>query len=224
MARILIIEDDKDMLKGLKFNLEAKGYAVSSAPNGEIGFRKAVDEKPDLVLLDIMLPGRNGFDVCRDLKKSLPALPIVMLTARGQESDIVSGLDLGADDYVTKPFGVFELLARIHAVLRRTGAASDGIYLLNGFEIDFVKYEIRKNGRSLTLSPLEFHILRCLIDNRGQVVSRETLLNSAWGYDAFPNTRTVDVHIARLRQKIEDDPENPKFLITIHGIGYKWVG
>ena len=224
MTRILIVEDDKDMLKGLKFNLEARGYTVISAPNGEIGYRKAVEEKPDLVLLDIMLPGRSGFEVCNDLKKAMPVLPIIMLTARGQESDIVAGLDLGADDYVTKPFGVLELLARINAVLRRTGAASDGIYLLDGFEIDFSKYEIRKNGKSLTLSPLEFHILRCLVENRGHVVTREALLNSAWGYDSFPNTRTVDVHIARLRQKIEEDPDDPRLIITIHCIGYKWVG
>lgn len=224
MARILIVEDDKDMLKGLKFNLEARGFAVISASNGEIGYRKGVEEKPDLVLLDIMLPGRNGFEVCHDLKKAMPALPVIMLTARGQESDIVTGLDLGADDYVTKPFGVLELLARINAVLRRTGAASDGKYVLDGFEIDFSRYEIRRNGVSLTLSPLEFHILRCLVENRGQAVTRESLLNGAWGYDTFPTTRTVDVHIARLRQKIEEDPEDPRIIITIHGIGYKWVG
>ena len=224
MATILIIEDDKDMLRGLRFNLEARNYTVISAPNAEIGYRRALDEKPDLLILDVMLPGRSGFDVCRDLKKSKPALPIIMVTARSQESDIVTGLDIGADDYITKPFGVLELLARIHAVLRRAGAPSDGIYVLDNIEIDFAKYEIRKNEEQLDLSPLEFHILRCLVENRGQVVARETLLNQAWGYDAFPNTRTVDVHIARLRQKIEENPDEPRLIITIHGIGYKWIG
>lgn len=226
MEKILIIEDDKNMLKGLKFNLEARSFDVITAPNGEAGYRKAVEEHPDLVILDIMLPGKSGFEVCKDLKKSAPTLPIIMLTARSQESDVVTGLDLGADDYITKPFGVLELIARVKALLRRVNAGKplEGIFRFANLLIDFNKYEIQKDGKALILSPLEFHILQCLIENRGQVVSREELLNRAWGYHSYPNTRTVDVHIARLREKIEGNPEEPKLILTIHGLGYKWLG
>jgi len=173
-----------------------------------------------------MLPKRNGYDVCRNLKQELPQLPIVMLTARSQESDIVLGLELGADDYVTKPFSVLELMARIKSVLRRTSSGNriPEQYNVGTLQIDFKKHDARRNGSPIDLSPREFELLRFFIEKQGEIVSREDLLNAVWGYDAYPSTRTVDTHIAKLRQKIEDKPDDPKHIITIHGIGYKFLG
>jgi len=226
MERILIIEDERDMVMGLKFNLEARGYEVTAAYDGESGYRKALDEQPDLVILDLMLPRKNGYEVCRDLKEKSPAMPIIMLTARSQEAEIVTGLELGADDYVTKPFSLLELLARIKALLRRTksGTSIPEIYHTGELEINFRKYSALKHHKPLSLSAREFEILKYFIERRGEVVSREDLLNHVWGYETFPNTRTVDTHIAKLRQKIEDDPDQPTLIITLHGIGYKFLG
>ncbi len=225
MKRILIVEDEKDMVTGLKFNLEARDYTVIAAYDGEEGHQKAIREQPDLVILDLMLPKRNGYEVCKSLKKEIPELPIIILTAKSQEVEIVTGLELGADDYITKPFSVLELLARIKAVLRRTKSGSQipEVYRSGDLEINFRKYSTRKKGKSLALSPREYEILKYFIERRGEIVSREDLLNQVWGYDSFPNTRTVDTHIAKLRQKIEDNPENPELIITIHGIGYKFL-
>ncbi len=225
MKKILIVEDEKDMVTGLKFNLEARDYSVIAAYDGEAGYRKALEEKPDLVILDLMLPKRNGYEVCKSLKKEIPDLPIIILTAKSQEAEIVTGLELGADDYITKPFSVLELLARIKSVLRRTksGSRIPEVFRSGNLEINFRKYSARKEGKSLTLSPREYEILKCLIERQGEIVSRDDLLNQVWGYYSFPNTRTVDAHIAKIRRKIEDKPEEPKLIITIHGIGYKFI-
>ncbi|MDP2885359.1 MAG: response regulator transcription factor [Ignavibacteria bacterium] len=226
MERILIIEDEKDMVTGLKFNLEASGFAVLAAYDGEEGYKLALEKQPDLIVLDLMLPKRNGYEVCRSLKQEIPQIPIVMLTARGQEADIVLGLELGADDYITKPFSVLELIARIKSVLRRTksGTQIPETYRFGNLEVDFKKYDARKKGKPITLSPREYEILKYFVEKQGEIVSREDLLNAVWGYESFPNTRTVDTHIAKLRQKIEDKPDDPQHVITIHGIGYKFLG
>jgi DNA-binding response OmpR family regulator len=226
METILIIEDEKDMVTGLRFNLEASGYSVLAAADGEEGYRLAHEAQPDLVILDLMLPKRNGYDVCRSLKQELPQLPVIMLTARSQEADVVLGLELGADDYVTKPFSVLELIARIKSILRRTrsGSIAPDHVRFGHCEVNFRKYEARKKGQAIELSPREYELLKYFVTKQGEIVSREDLLNAVWGYESFPNTRTVDTHIAKLRQKIEDTPEDPKHIITIHGIGYKFLG
>jgi DNA-binding response OmpR family regulator len=223
MKKILIVEDEKDMVTGLKFNLEARDYTVITAYDGDTGYQKALSEKPDLVILDLMLPKRNGYEVCKLLKEEVPDLPIIMLTAKSQEAEIVTGLELGADDYITKPFSVLELLARIKAVFRRVKSGSEipDVHRFGNLEINFKKYYASKKGKSLKLSPREYELLRCFITRQGEIISRDELLNQIWGYDSFPNTRTVDAHIAKLRQKIEDNPEDPKLIITVHGIGYK---
>lgn len=225
MKKILIIEDEKDMVTGLKFNLEARDYSVITAYDGDTGYRKALDEEPDLVILDLMLPKRNGYEVCKLLKAEVPELPIIMLTAKSQEVEIVTGLELGADDYITKPFSVLELLARIKAVLRRAGPGSElpDVHRIGNLEINFKEYQTTKNGNPLKLSPREYELLSSFIRRQGEIISRDELLNQIWGYDSFPNTRTVDAHIAKLRQKIEDNPEEPKLIITVHGIGYKMI-
>lgn len=225
MKKILIIEDEKDMVTGLKFNFEARDYDVIVAYDGETGYQKATGEHPDLVILDLMLPKLNGYEVCKKLKKEVPDLPIIMLTAKSQEAEIVTGLELGADDYITKPFSVLELLARISALFRRVkqGSGEQDVHRFGNLEINFKKYEAWKKGRSLKLSPREYELLRCFIERQGEIISREVLLRQIWGYDSFPDTRTVDTHIAKLRQKIEDNPEEPKFIVTVHGLGYKFL-
>jgi two-component system alkaline phosphatase synthesis response regulator PhoP len=225
MKKILIVEDEKDMVTGLKFNLEARDYTVITAYDGEVGYQKALEERPDLVILDLMLPKLNGYEVCKILKKEIPDLPIIMLSAKSQEAEIVTGLELGADDYITKPFSILELLARIKAVSRRTesGPRIQELLQFGNLEINFKKYYACKKGKSLKLSPREYEILKCFIERQGEIVSREDLLNQVWGYDSIPDTRTIDAHIAKLRRKIEDKPEEPKLIITIHGIGYKFL-
>jgi len=225
MKKILIIEDEKNMVTGLKFNLEARDYEVIVAYDGEAGYQKAVNEKTDLVLLDIMLPKLNGYEVCKRIKKTKPELPIIMLTAKSQEAEIVTGLELGADDYITKPFSVLELLARIKAVLRRgkLDSSDSGVHQFGALEIDFNKYIAQKNGKTIKLTPREFEILRYFISRRGEIISRDDLLSQIWGYETFPYTRTIDAHIAKLRHKIEEKPEEPKLIITVHGIGYKFL-
>ena len=223
--KILIIEDEESMVEGLRFNLEARDYLVIAALDGEAGLIKAEEEQPDLVILDLMLPRLNGYEVCKRLKETHPELPIVMLTAKSQEADIVTGLDLGADDYITKPFSVLELLARINALLRRSRAdpTITEIVRIGDLEINFKKYRALKQGKALELSPREFEILQYLLERKGEVVSREDLLNQVWGYESFPYTRTIDAHIAALRKKIEETPDKPVLIITIHGKGYKFL-
>lgn len=223
--KILIIEDEENMVEGLRFNLEARDYLVFAALDGEAGLIKAEEEQPDLVILDLMLPGLNGYEVCKRLKDIHPDLPIVMLTAKSQEADIVTGLDLGADDYITKPFSVLELLARINALLRRSrpDPAIPEVVRLGDLEINFKKYQALKRGKELELSPREFEILQYLLERKGEVVSRDDLLNEVWGYESFPFTRTIDTHIATLRKKIEEIPDKPALIITVHGRGYKFL-
>lgn len=226
MKKILIVEDEPDMILGLRDNFELEGYAVSVARDGEEGLQKALAEKPNLVVLDLMLPKMSGLDVCRNLRKNSFDAPVLMLTARGQEVDKILGLEVGADDYITKPFSLNELLARVRAHLRRAGGEVAVIenYSFGDVEIDFQKYKAAKNGESIELSPREFELLKFLVNHRGETVSREQLLDAVWGYDAMMFTRTVDNHIAKLRQKIERDSENPEYILTVHRVGYRFVG
>jgi DNA-binding response OmpR family regulator len=221
-----VVEDDVSILRGLTDNLRFEGYEVIPARAGDDGLRLILEEDPDLVILDVMLPVLSGFDVCRRARKEGKRMPILILTARGQEVDRVMGLDLGADDYVTKPFSIPELMARVRAHLRRTDATSllPERAAFGDVEVDFEGYDAVKRGRSVRLSPKEFGVLRLLVSREGEVVSRTDLLHEVWGYDRFPTTRTVDNHMALLRSKLEDDPSNPSHLLTVHGVGYKFVG
>lgn len=226
MKRILIIEDDISILKGLKDVLMFKSYDVLTATDGESGYKMASEKSPDLIILDIMLPKMDGFTLCKKLRDEGNMTPVLMLTARGEEPDKVQGLDFGADDYVTKPFSLPELLARVRALLRRKPGdetekkPTDSIKLGN-ILLDFKKYEALKEGQPLSLTPKEFGILRCLATHAGDVVTRDELLDEVWGYDKYPTTRTVDNHLAQLRSKIEEDPSDPQYLVTVHGVGYK---
>ncbi len=228
MKRILIIEDDISILNVLKDVLVFKSYEVLTAADGESGYQAAVEKSPDLIILDIMLPKMDGFTLCKKLREEGNMTPVLMLTAKGEEPDKVQGLDFGADDYVTKPFSLPELLARIRALLRRRPGEEtekrppDSIELGN-MVLDFKKYEAVKRGQPLSLSPKEFGVLRYLAARAGDVVTRDELLDEVWGYEKFPTTRTVDNHIAQLRSKIEEDPARPRYLLTVHGVGYKLV-
>jgi DNA-binding response OmpR family regulator len=225
LAKVLIIEDEPNMVLGLKDSCEYEGYDVAVARNGKEGLEKVATEKPDIILLDVMLPLMSGIDVCRTLRTRGIETPILMLTARSQEIDKVIGLEVGADDYVTKPFSIKELLARIRAHLRRASKQVVDIesFTFGDVELNFKKYAARKGGQALELSPREFEILRYLIRRRGEIVTRDQLLDEVWGYRSTPVTRTVDNHIARLRQKIEQDPSEPQHIITVHRIGYRFV-
>lgn len=225
MTRILIIEDEPDMRRGLQDNLEYEDFETVSTANGQEGFRLALKEDFDLILLDLMLPGMDGIEVCSKLKEAGSTTPIIMLTARGSEEDKVAGLDIGADDYITKPFSLRELLARIKAILRRTSKDRAQLheYSFGEFSISFDKYTATKNGVLLELSPREFEILRLFMENENEIVTREQFLKDVWGYTSYPNTRTVDNHIAKLRQKIEKDPESPEHIVTVHRMGYKFI-
>ena len=225
MAKILIIEDEPNMVSGLRDNFEFEGYEVAAAYNGAEGLERALEGSPDLVLLDVMMPKMSGLDVCKQLKSKRPSLPIIMLTARGQEVDKVVGLELGADDYVTKPFSIRELLARVKAVLRRVPHGSNGDQM--GFSdvvVDMKSCRVTRQSKVVELSAREFELLKYFIRHSGETLSRDRLLSEVWGYDKFPTTRTVDAHIVRLRQKLEPNPEQPQFFLTVHGMGYKFVG
>jgi DNA-binding response OmpR family regulator len=220
--RILIVDDEPQMVRGLEDNLRFEGYQTLSAGDGRAALALAVAEAPDLILLDVMMPGMSGWDVCRELRAKGLFMPVIMLTARGEEADRVQGLELGADDYVTKPFGLRELLARIRAVLRRPGARPK----IEEYAFGDVRVQTRarlafKGGREVKLTRKEFDLLRYLVEFRGEVITRDRLLDEVWGYDHFPTTRTVDTHILRLRQKFEDDPERPRHIVTVHGQGYR---
>ncbi len=226
MATILIIEDEEDLLNGLEINMAREGYRVLKATTGEEGMSQALKEYPSLIILDVMLPGMSGLDVCRELRLKGFAAPIIMLTARAEETDRVVGLEIGADDYVTKPFGVRELLARVRVCLRRSPGATGSLvrYRFDDIELDFDKLQATRNGESLDLTVKEYDILRLLIGCRGEVVSRDRLLSEVWGYEAYPSTRTVDNHILKLRKKLEADPANPGHILSIYGHGYKFIG
>jgi DNA-binding response OmpR family regulator len=227
VKRILIVEDDLAILRGLKDNLEYELYEVLTATDGEQGYCFIREKKPDLVILDLMLPKMSGYELCRKLRKEGVMTPVLMLTARGEEVDRVLGLDLGADDYVTKPFSVPELMARIRAILRRMHRSKIGNLpeelRFGEVFVDFRKFEAQKAGKAINMSRKEFGVLRLLAARAGEVVTREELLDEVWGYDQYPTTRTVDNHIALLRNKLEDDPAQPRHLLTVHGVGYKLV-
>ena len=228
MSKILIVEDEPDMRTGLKDNLEFEGYEVNFAEDGETGLKNILEGDYDLVLLDVMLPKMSGFDVCKTVRKKGNNIPIILLTAKGEEIDKVLGLELGADDYVTKPFGLRELLARIKAILRRgedKAKSNENAFVSIGrIEINFSTYNALEDGLAVQMSHKEFEILSYLWSNRNSTVSRDDLLNNVWGYDESPTTRTVDNFILKLRQKIEKDPDHPKIILTVHGIGYKLIG
>ncbi len=226
MKRILVIEDEPQMLLGLRDNLELEGYEVLTAADGEEGLNKALSSMPDLVILDVTLPRKNGYEVCRELRARANATPVVMLTARSQETDKVLGLELGADDYVTKPFSITELLARIRAVLRRTAGRPSTLEScrIGEIEIDFRTHQARRGSTRVEFTAREFDLLRYLVAHTGQVVTREQILNQVWGYEESPTTRTIDNFVAKLRQKIEQLPHEPEHILTVHGAGYTFVG
>ncbi|HVR40129.1 MAG TPA: response regulator transcription factor [Thermoanaerobaculia bacterium] len=224
MSRILVVEDDPAMSVALRDGFEFERHAVEMASDGAEGLRLATRGDHDLIILDVMLPKKSGLDVCKELRKMGNNTPIIMLTARGQEIDKIVGLKLGADDYVTKPFSFMELLARVEAVLRRYERDVIGEeYAFGDVRLDFRTYQATKQSDPLELTPREFRILRYFIDHVNEVVSREALLNHVWGYDSSAFTRTVDTHMARLRSKIEMTPHEPRHLITVHRVGYKFV-
>ena len=229
--RALIVEDDEAMAVALRDGFDYEGYQVTLARDGATGLRLAGETAPDVIILDVMLPRLTGLDVCKRLRGEGNRVPIIMLTARGQEIDKILGLKLGADDYVTKPFSFMELTARVEAVLRRTQGslavdpeAPPEVYQFGDVTLRCRQHEADKAGESLSLSPREFHLLEFFIRHRGRVVTREELLDSVWGYDAIPFTRTVDAHIAKLRKKIEDNPADPRHIVTVHRLGYKFTG
>ena len=226
MKRLLLVEDEPGLVFTLTDRLTREGYAVEHSADGESALERAAAGAFDLVLLDVMLPRLNGLEVLRELRRRGNETPIIVLTARGQLVDKVVGLKLGADDYVTKPFEMIELLARIEAKLRRAPAPLRPIdgYHFGNVAIDFRKAEVTKDGRPVELAAREFQLLRYFVEHRGATLTREELLNEVWGYNAMPSTRTVDVHVAWLRQKIEPNPRHPQFILTVHGMGYKFAG
>ena len=230
-ARILVAEDDRNILMGLVDTLESEGYAVTSATNGDEALRLLKTSAFDLVLLDVMMPGKSGYDVCRIIRRTDEHMPVVMLTAKGEEIDKVVGFELGADDYITKPFGVRELLARIAAVLRRShrSLSKEGVpkkgpdrFRFGDAEVDALQYRINKQGKTFSLSSRELDLLKCLYAHPNEVLTRERLLNDVWGIDYGGTTRTLDQHVAKLRKKVETDPTRPKFITTVHGVGYRY--
>jgi len=224
-TRILIIEDEPAMVAGLRDNFEYEGYDVISADDGVSGLERVLAEDPDLIVLDVMMPRMSGLEVCKQVKARRPSIPIIMLTARGQEIDKVLGLELGADDYVTKPFSIRELMARIRAVLRRVPpqAPVPDVYRFGDVEVNVRGNQVRRAGSTVELSAKEFALLAYFISHPGETLSRDRLLDAVWGYQNYPNTRTVDTHIVHLRHKVEPDPEQPRFIVTVHGTGYKFV-
>jgi two-component system alkaline phosphatase synthesis response regulator PhoP len=225
VKRLLLVEDEPGLVITLTDRLSREGYGVETTADGESALERATNEAFDLVLLDVMLPQLNGFDVLRELRRRGVEVPVIMLTARGQIVDKVVGLKLGADDYVTKPFEMVELLARIEAKLRRAPGrvSSPDVHQFGDIQVDFRKAEVTKGGAPLDLSAREFQLLRYFLEHRGATLTREELLNEVWGYNSMPSTRTVDVHVAWLRQKIEPNPRHPQFILTIHGLGYKFA-
>ncbi len=224
--RILVVEDESSLAVTLSDRLTSEGYEVELAGDGDAGYAAALEGSFDLILLDLNLPKRSGFDVCRDLRKRGYAQPVLMLTARAQVVDKVVGLKLGGDDYLTKPFEMAELLARVEALLRRTAPANGeaGSFVFGDVRVDFRRAEVTKAGGLVELAPLELKLLRYFIEHRGGVIARSELLEKVWGYDNLPYTRTVDVHVASLRQKLERDPSHPEHILTVRGLGYRFSG
>lgn len=225
-AKILVVEDEPNMVVGLRDNFEFEGYEVITARDGVEGLQRALEESPDLVVLDVMMPRMSGLEVCKQLRAKRASLPIIMLTARGQEVDKVVGLELGADDYVTKPFSIRELLARVKAVLRRTEVVpkDQDQHSFGDVEVDLRRCRVLRSGKALEVSSKEFELLKYFICHSGETLSRHRLLEDVWGYEHYPTTRTVDTHLVHLRQKLEPNPEQPQYFLTVHGTGYRFVG
>jgi len=224
MSRILIVEDDCDLAFGLDDDLKTEGYQVETVRDGVTASRRAREDAWDLILLDVMLPGRDGFEVCRDLRRAGLRTPIVMLTAKAQEAEKVLGLELGADDYITKPFSPRELRARIKAVLRRASGNVPDVYHFGDIEVDFGRAQLRRGGTPVEATSLELKLLAAFIRSRGHVLRRDQLLEAAWGLGTFVTDRTVDHHIVNLRRKIEPRPEEPRYLVSVRGVGYRFDG
>jgi len=219
------VEDELPILMGLKDNLEMEGYEIATATDGEQALALIRRFKPDLIVLDIMLPRKDGFEVLREIREEKLDVGVIILSAKKAETDKVYGLDIGADDYVTKPFSVMEFMARVKAVLRRRGiSAPIKRYSFGDVVVDFENYEAYKGGEKVELSPREFKILRLFVENRGRVISRNEILNRVWGYESFPTTRTVDNYVVKIRRAIEDDPTNPKWIVSVRSVGYKFTG
>jgi len=222
MARILIVEDEPDIALGMELDLREEGYEVEVVRDGEEASRIGRQPGWDLVLLDVMLPRKDGFDVCRDLRRAKVRTPILMLTAKAQEAEKIMGLDLGADDYVTKPFSPRELRARIRALLRRTAPEEPGVERFGNCEVDFGRAELRRAGRTLELTRLELNMLRLFLRNRGRVLARGRVIDEVWGSGVFVTDRVVDTHIVKLRRKIEPDPAAPRHIVSVRGLGYRF--
>jgi len=222
MTRILVVEDDPNIALGLQYDLTLEGYSVEVARDGDSASQRARETAFDLIVLDIMLPRKDGFQVCRELRHAGVKVPILMLTAKTQEAEKVLGLELGADDYVTKPFSPLELRARIKALLRRTAPEAPDVYRFENLEVDFDRCEVRRAGRRVELTPTEFKLLAALIRRRGRLLSREQLLDAVWGADSSPTDRVVDNHMMNLRRKIEPEPSAPRHLISVRGLGYRF--
>ena len=228
MAKILIVEDDSAILLGLRENLAYEGHTVVEVTRGDKALETLAGAKPDLLILDIMLPGISGFEICRRIRKEDRRLPILMLTARSDEVDKVMGLDLGADDYLTKPFSLSELLARVRALLRRTQLHEESelpsTLEFGQVRLDFISYVATRRGKPVHLTAKEFALIRYLAAHKGEALRRDLLLDRVWGEDVYPTNRTVDTHILSLRNKLETDPSHPRYLVTVHGVGYKFTG
>ena len=226
MYKILVIEDQEDLLNGLKVNLEIEGYQVAKALRGDTGLTMAMGQSPDLIVLDVMLPGMDGLDVCRELRRRGFENPIIMLTAKGDEIDRVVGLEVGADDYITKPFGLRELLARIRVRLRRQPPSRRLLarYVFGAVEIDFEQMRATRKGKPVVMTAKEFDLLGFFVRCKGEVLTRDRMLNEVWGTECHVAPRTVDAHILKLRQKLEETPAEPKYILTVYGEGYKFVG
>jgi DNA-binding response OmpR family regulator len=224
MARILVVEDEPPIASALEDDLKLEGYEVEVVRDGDTASRRAREQSFDLIILDVMLPHKDGFEVCRELRRAGLRMPVILLTAKTQESDKVLGLELGADDYVTKPFSPRELRARVKAALRRTAGEMPEIYRFGDAEVDFTRCELRRGGRALEMTPIEFKLLAAFIRHRGQTLSREKLLDEVWGRETFVTDRVVDTHVTNLRKKIESKPSEPRFLVNVRGMGYRFDG
>ena len=224
MSRILVVEDEPPLALGLEDDLKLEGYEVEVVRDGETASRRAREQSFDLIILDVMLPRKDGFEVCRELRRAGLRTPVILLTAKTQESDKILGLELGADDYVTKPFSPRELRARVKAVLRRAAGEMPEIYRFGDVEVDFTRYELRQAGKTVETTPIEFKLLAAFIRHRGHTLSRDKLLDEVWGRETFVTDRVVDTHITNLRKKIEPKPSKPRFLVSVRGMGYRFDG
>jgi two-component system, OmpR family, alkaline phosphatase synthesis response regulator PhoP len=223
LKRILLVEDDVELLEGLKHDLEAAGYEVLIAPNGEDAVMQVVRRRPAAIIIDLMLPSTGGLEMCQTLRERGIDTPILMLTSRSQEADTIRGLEIGADDYVTRPIGIPDVLARMHVMIRRRTPNTKGAYRFGDVEVHFSRQKVRKGGSDVALSALEFEVLRYFVARKGQIVERDQLLNEVWGYRAFRTTRAVDNLVGRLRQKLERSPHQPKHIVTVYGVGYRFL-